>query len=90
LNRRLNFRGLNPKSFDGRGNYNMGLTEQIVFPEIDFEKVTVELTNLTADLDLYANKGQKPTISSFECRPYNRGTSLETCTLWYLLRLVYH
>ncbi|KAA0446067.1 MAG: 50S ribosomal protein L5 [Candidatus Thioglobus sp.] len=34
------FRGLNAKSFDGRGNYNMGLTEQIVFPEIDFEKVT--------------------------------------------------
>ncbi len=34
------FRGLNDKSFDGRGNYNMGLTEQIVFPEIDFEKVT--------------------------------------------------
>ncbi len=33
------FRGLNAKSFDGRGNYNMGLTEQIVFPEIDFEKV---------------------------------------------------
>ena len=34
------FRGLSPKSFDGRGNYNMGITEQIVFPEIDFEKVT--------------------------------------------------
>jgi len=34
------FRGLNDKSFDGRGNYNMGVTEQIVFPEIDFEKVT--------------------------------------------------
>ncbi len=34
------FRGLNEKSFDGRGNYNMGLNEQIVFPEIDFEKVT--------------------------------------------------
>jgi large subunit ribosomal protein L5 len=33
------FRGLSAKSFDGRGNYNMGLTEQIVFPEIDFEKV---------------------------------------------------
>jgi len=29
------FRGLNPKSFDGRGNYNMGLTEQMVFPEIN-------------------------------------------------------
>ena len=33
------FRGLNPKSFDGRGNYSLGLREQIVFPEIDFDKV---------------------------------------------------
>ena len=33
------FRGLNPKSFDGRGNYSMGLREQVVFPEVDFDKV---------------------------------------------------
>ncbi|KFZ27851.1 MULTISPECIES: 50S ribosomal protein L5 [Pseudidiomarina] len=33
------FRGLNPKSFDGRGNYSMGVREQIIFPEIDFDKV---------------------------------------------------
>ena len=33
------FRGLNPKSFDGRGNFSMGLTEQIVFAEIDFDKI---------------------------------------------------
>lgn len=33
------FRGLNPKSFDGRGNYTFGLKEQIVFPEIDYDKV---------------------------------------------------
>lgn len=33
------FRGLNAKSFDGRGNYSMGLREQIMFPEIDFDKV---------------------------------------------------
>ncbi len=33
------FRGLNPRSFDGRGNYSMGVKEQIVFPEIDFDKV---------------------------------------------------
>ena len=33
------FRGLNGKAFDGRGNYNMGVTEQIIFPEIEFEKV---------------------------------------------------
>jgi large subunit ribosomal protein L5 len=34
------FRGLNPKAFDGRGNYSMGLTEQIIFPEIDYDKVS--------------------------------------------------
>jgi large subunit ribosomal protein L5 len=33
------FRGLNAKSFDGRGNYSMGVTEQIIFPEIDYDKV---------------------------------------------------
>jgi large subunit ribosomal protein L5 len=33
------FRGLNPRSFDGRGNYTMGLTEQIIFPEINLDKV---------------------------------------------------
>lgn len=33
------FRGLNPRSFDGRGNYSFGLREQIVFPEIDYDKV---------------------------------------------------
>ncbi len=33
------FRGLNGKSFDGRGNYNMGVKEQIIFPEIEYEKI---------------------------------------------------
>ena len=33
------FRGLSPKSFDGRGNYNMGVKEQIIFPEIDYDKI---------------------------------------------------
>ena len=33
------FRGLSAKAFDGRGNYSMGITEQIIFPEIDYEKV---------------------------------------------------
>ena len=33
------FRGLNPKSFDGRGNYTMGVKEQIIFPEIDYDKI---------------------------------------------------
>lgn len=33
------FRGLNPKSFDGRGNYSMGVNEQIIFPEIEYDKI---------------------------------------------------
>ena len=39
LPRVRDFRGINDKSFDGRGNYSMGLTEHIVFPEIDMDKV---------------------------------------------------
>ncbi len=39
LPRVRDFRGLNPKSFDGRGNYSLGLKEHIVFPEIDYDKV---------------------------------------------------
>ncbi len=39
LPRIRDFRGLNPKSFDGRGNYNFGLTEQLVFPEIDYDDI---------------------------------------------------
>lgn len=39
LPRVRDFRGLNPKGFDGRGNYNMGLKEQIVFPEINYDRV---------------------------------------------------
>ena len=48
------FRGYNPRSFDGRGNYNLGIREQIIFPEIDYDSVketrgldTVSYTHLT-------------------------------------------
>ncbi len=37
--REKDFRGLSPKSFDGQGNYNLGIKEQIIFPEIDYDKV---------------------------------------------------
>jgi large subunit ribosomal protein L5 len=40
LPRIRDFRGINPKSFDGNGNYSLGLTEQQVFPEIDPDKLT--------------------------------------------------
>ncbi len=39
LPRIRDFRGLNPRSFDGRGNYSLGLTEQLVFPELDYDDI---------------------------------------------------
>jgi len=39
LPRVRDFRGINPDSFDGRGNYNFGLKEQLIFPEIDYDKI---------------------------------------------------
>ena len=40
LPRTRDFRGINPKGFDGRGNYNLGIKEHIIFPEIDIDKVS--------------------------------------------------
>lgn len=52
LPRLRDFQGLNPKSFDGQGNYTMGLEEQIVFPEIDYGKIErvrgLEITMVTS------------------------------------------
>ena len=49
------FRGLNPKSFDGRGNYTFGVKEQIIFPEIEYDKVDrirgMDITITTSALD---------------------------------------
>ncbi len=39
LARQRDFRGVSPDSFDGRGNYTLGLTEQLVWPEIDYDKI---------------------------------------------------
>ena len=39
LPRVRDFRGINPASFDGRGNYSLGITEQLIFPEIDYDKI---------------------------------------------------
>ena len=39
LPRVRDFRGVSPRSFDGRGNYSLGITEQIIFPEIDYDKI---------------------------------------------------
>jgi large subunit ribosomal protein L5 len=51
LPRVRDFRGVNDKGFDGRGNYTLGVTEQIIFPEIDIDKITrmngVDITFVT-------------------------------------------
>jgi len=39
LPRVRDFRGINPNSFDGKGNYSMGIKEQLIFPEIDYDKI---------------------------------------------------
>ena len=60
LPRQKDFRGLDPNSFDGHGNYSLGITEQIVFPEIDYDKIqrisglgiTIH-TTATNDVDSY-------------------------------------
>lgn len=59
LPRVRDFRGINDKSFDGRGNYSMGITEQIIFPEINIDKVNkitgMDITFVTsADTDAEA------------------------------------
>ncbi len=52
------FRGLSPKAFDGRGNYSMGIREQIVFPEIDFDKIDA-LRGLDVTITTSANTDEE-------------------------------
>lgn len=52
------FRGINDKAFDGRGNYTMGITEQIIFPEIDIDKVN-KITGLDITFVTTANTNEE-------------------------------
>jgi large subunit ribosomal protein L5 len=60
LPRTRDFRGLNPASFDGHGNYSMGLTEQLVFPEIDYDDIDatrgMDITIVTTATDNEAGR----------------------------------
>lgn len=55
------FRGLNPRSFDGRGNYSMGVKEQLIFPEIDYDTVDV-----VRGLDITITTSAKTDVEAFE------------------------
>ncbi len=70
LPRIRDFRGLNPDSFDGRGNYSLGIREQIIFPEIDYDSINqirgldVAITTTAADDDAGARAphGARPAV----------------------------
>jgi len=60
------FRGLNPKSFDGRGNYSMGISEQIIFPEIDYDKIDkVRGLDITFTTSAKTNDEAKALLTAF-------------------------
>jgi large subunit ribosomal protein L5 len=60
------FRGLNPKSFDGRGNYSMGVQEQIIFPEIDYDKIdAIRGMDITVTTTAKTDAEAKALLSAF-------------------------
>jgi large subunit ribosomal protein L5 len=60
------FRGLNGKSFDGRGNYSMGVKEQIIFPEIDYDKVdTIRGLDITITTTARTDEEGRALLSAF-------------------------
>lgn len=60
------FRGLNPKSFDGRGNYSMGMREQIAFPEIDYDKVdSIRGLDITITTTAQSNEHGRALLAAF-------------------------
>ncbi|WP_457570236.1 50S ribosomal protein L5 [Desulfurobacterium sp.] len=66
LPRVRDFKGLSPRSFDGRGNYNFGLTEQVVFPEIDYDKVdAIRGMNITIVTTAKTDEEAKALLEAF-------------------------
>ena len=66
------FRGLNPRSFDGHGNYTFGVTEQLIFPEIDYDKVdNVRGMNITIVTTARTNEEGKALLDAFNF-PFRR------------------
>ncbi len=61
------FRGLGPKSFDGRGNYSLGINEQIVFPEIDYDTIdTIRGLDITITTTANTNEHAKALLAGFD------------------------
>jgi large subunit ribosomal protein L5 len=69
LPRVRDFRGLSTKSFDGRGNYTLGIRDQLIFPEIDYSKVA---TTAKIAKDVKLEKARKAKTPKLQCRHRNR------------------
>jgi large subunit ribosomal protein L5 len=77
LPRIRDFRGLDPKAFDGRGNYTIGVTEQLIFPEIDYDKVVkVRGMDITIVTTAITNEGGKALLDAFGF-PFKKGVEAE-------------
>ena len=77
LPRVRDFRGLDPNAFDGRGNYNLGLTEQLVFPELNPDKFTTpQGMNITlGHQHRQRRRGPRVAAAAWECRCERRNGS---------------
>jgi large subunit ribosomal protein L5 len=66
ITRIRDFRGISGKSFDGRGNFNMGVKEQIIFPEIEYDKIdTLRGMNITITTTAKSDEEAKALLSAF-------------------------
>jgi large subunit ribosomal protein L5 len=67
LPRVRDFRGISGKSFDGRGNYNMGVKEQIIFPEIEYDKIdALRGMNITISTTAKSDEEGRALLSAFK------------------------
>ena len=61
------FQGINPKSFDGRGNYNLGVKEQIIFPEIEYDKIdAIRGLNITITTTAKSDREARSLLTAFK------------------------
>ncbi len=74
LPRVKDFRGVKPNAFDGHGNYSLGITEQIIFPEIDFDKIErVSGLNVAIVTTAKTDEEATPCLQSLACPSVNKG-----------------
>ena len=65
--RSRDFRGVSPKAFDGRGNYSLGVKEQIIFPEIDYDKIdTLRGLDITITTSARTNEEGRALLEAFK------------------------